>query len=35
MVRRNINGAARYHEFVKSLMDERFAQRSGKSSTLG
>jgi hypothetical protein len=30
MVRRNIDVAARYHEFVISLMDERFARRAGK-----
>jgi hypothetical protein len=35
MVQRNINVAARYYEFVISLTDERFAQRTGKSSTLG
>jgi hypothetical protein len=34
MVRRNINVAARYHESVNRLMGGRFAQRSGKSSTL-
>jgi hypothetical protein len=33
-VRRNINVAARYHESVKRLIDERSAQRTGKSSTL-
>jgi hypothetical protein len=35
MLRRNINVAPRYHEFVISPMDERSAQRTGKSSTLG
>jgi hypothetical protein len=34
MVRRNINVAARYHESVISAIDERFARRTGKSSTL-
>jgi hypothetical protein len=30
MVRRNIDAAPRYHEFVISPVDERFAQRTGK-----
>jgi len=33
-VRRNNNGAPRYHEFVISLMDGRVAQITSKSSTL-
>jgi hypothetical protein len=33
-VRRNINVAARYHESVNRSKDGRFAQRTGKSSTL-
>jgi len=35
MVRRNINGASRYHEFVIGLNAKRFAQETGESSTLG
>jgi len=34
MVRRNINGAPRYHEFVIRWIVGRFAQRTGESSTL-
>jgi hypothetical protein len=35
MVRRNINVAPRYHEFVIRLLGGRFAQQTGESSTLG
>jgi hypothetical protein len=31
MVRRNINVAARYHKSVNSVMDRRFAHRTGKT----
>jgi hypothetical protein len=34
MVQRNIDVAARYHEFVIGLRRERIAERTGKSSTL-
>jgi hypothetical protein len=35
MVRRNINVASQYHEFVISLDIGRFACGTGESSTLG